>query len=235
MFVVIGILIGLGAGAALAFTALYALAGSMKIDITKDPIGTGKGGKPVYLKDLWPSNNELQKLVDKHVTAKAFKKRYSDVFKGDKFWRSIKVKPTLTYAWDNNSTYVQNPPYFDGMGKTPGALSNVTGARPLGQFGDSITTDHISPAGSIKKDGPAGDYLLEHGVQPKDFNQYGTRRGNHEVMMRGTFANIRIKNQMVPGVEGGFTIHYPSKQRMPMYDARTATPPATSRSSDTFH
>jgi len=196
----------------------YALAGSMKIDITKDPIGTGKNGKPVYLKDIWPSNMEIQKLVDKFVTARAFKKRYADVFKGDKFWRSIKTKPSLTYAWDDKSTYVRNPPYFDGMGKVPGGLSNIEGARPLGQFGDSITTDHISPAGSIKKDSPAGDYLLEHGVQPKDFNQYGTRRGNHEVMMRGTFANIRLKNEMVPGIEGGFTHHFQSDQPEPIYD-----------------
>jgi aconitate hydratase len=197
----------------------YALAGSMKIDITKDPIGIGKGGKPVYLKDLWPSNMEVSKLVDKYVTAKAFKKRYADVFKGDKFWRSIKTKPTLTYSWDDKSTYVRNPPYFDGMGKTPGSIANIEGARPLGQFGDSITTDHISPAGSIKKDSPAGTYLGEHGVEPKDFNQYGTRRGNHEVMMRGTFANIRIRNEMVPGVEGGVTRHLPSGQVMPIYDA----------------
>ncbi|HEY2870529.1 MAG TPA: aconitate hydratase AcnA, partial [Reyranella sp.] len=197
---------------------VYALAGSMKIDITKDPIATGKNGKPVYLKDIWPSNAELQKHVDKFVTAKAFKKRYSDVFKGDKFWRSIKTKPTLTYAWDDKSTYVRNPPYFDGMGKAPGGLSDISGARPLGQFGDSITTDHISPAGSIKKDSPAGDYLLDHGVQPKDFNQYGTRRGNHEVMMRGTFANIRLKNEMVPGIEGGFTHDFRSDQPVPIFD-----------------
>src|SRR5712675_2321916 len=186
----------------------YALAGSMKIDITKDPIGIGKNGKPVYLKDIWPSNMEVQKLVDKFVTVKAFKKRYADVFKGDKFWRSIKTKPSLTYAWDDKSTYVRNPPYFDGMGKTPGALSNIQGARPLGQFGDSITTDR-----------PAGAYLGEHDVEAKDFNQYGTRRGNHEVMMRGTFANIRLKNEMVPGVEGGVTVHYPSRERMSIYDA----------------
>jgi aconitate hydratase len=196
----------------------YALAGSMKIDITKDPLGVGKGGKPVYLKDIWPSNKELQKVVDKYVTAKAFKKRYSDVFKGDKFWRSIKAKPTLTYAWDDKSTYVRNPPYFDGMGKVPGKLSDIAGARPLGQFADSITTDHISPAGSIKKDSPAGKYLEEHGVAAKDFNQYGTRRGNHEVMMRGTFANIRLKNEMVPGIEGGFTHDYRSDEPVPIYD-----------------
>ncbi|MBS0547344.1 MAG: aconitate hydratase AcnA [Proteobacteria bacterium] len=197
---------------------VYALAGSMKIDITKDPIGTGKGGKPVYLKDIWPSNMEVSKTVDKFVTAKAFKKRYADVFKGDKFWRSIKTKPSLTYSWDSKSTYVQNPPYFDGMTMTPGKLSDIQGARPLGQFGDSITTDHISPAGSIKKDSPAGKYLLDHGVEPKDFNQYGTRRGNHEVMMRGTFANIRLKNEMVPGIEGGFSHDYRSDEPVPIYD-----------------
>jgi aconitate hydratase len=197
---------------------IYALAGSMKIDITKDPIGVGKGGKPVYLKDLWPSNMEVSKAVDKFVTTKAFKKRYADVFKGDRFWRSIKTKPSLTYAWDDKSTYVRNPPYFDDMGKTPGSITNITGARPLGQFGDSITTDHISPAGSIRKDSPAGAYLQEEGVAPKDFNQYGTRRGNHEVMMRGTFANIRLKNEMVPGVEGGFTHHWQSDQAEPIYD-----------------
>ena len=197
---------------------VYALAGSMKIDITKDPIGLGKGGKPVYLKDIWPSNMEVSRTVDKFVTAKAFKKRYADVFKGDRFWRSIKTKPSMTYAWDNNSTYVQNPPYFDGMGKTPAGLHDIAGARPLGQFGDSITTDHISPAGSIKKDSPAGAYLSEHGVAAKDFNQYGTRRGNHEVMMRGTFANIRLKNEMVPGVEGGFSHDYRSDEPVPIYD-----------------
>jgi aconitate hydratase len=197
---------------------VYALAGSMKIDITKDPIGLGKGGKPVYLKDIWPSNMEVSKAVDKYVTAKAFKKRYADVFKGDRFWRSIKTKPTMTYAWDNSSTYVQNPPYFEGMGKTPASLHDIAGARPLGQFGDSITTDHISPAGSIKKDSPAGAYLSEHGVEAKDFNQYGTRRGNHEVMMRGTFANIRLKNEMVPGIEGGFTHDFRSDEPVPIYD-----------------
>ncbi|MSP77864.1 MAG: aconitate hydratase AcnA [Rhodospirillaceae bacterium] len=197
---------------------VYALAGSMKIDITKDPIGTGKGGKLVYLKDIWPSNKEVSNAVDKFVTARAFKKRYADVFRGDKFWRSIKTKPTLTYAWDDKSSYVRNPPYFEGMGKVPGKLSDIAGARPLGQFGDSITTDHISPAGSIRKDSPAGTYLGELGIEAKDFNQYGTRRGNHEVMMRGTFANIRLKNEMVPGIEGGFTHHYQSDQPEPIYD-----------------
>ncbi len=197
---------------------IYALAGSMKIDITKDPIGHDKKGKPVYLKDLWPSNMEVAKVVDKCVTAKAFKKRYADVFAGDKFWRSIKTKPSLTYGWDKDSTYVQNPPYFEGMGKTPAKLGDIKGARPIGLFADSITTDHISPAGSIKKDSPAGQYLLDRGVSPADFNQYGTRRGNHEVMMRGTFANIRLKNEMVPGIEGGFSKHYQSDEALPIFD-----------------
>ncbi len=197
---------------------VYALAGSMKIDITKDPIGTGKDGKPVYLKDIWPSNKEIARTVEKHVTAKAFKTRYADVFAGDKFWRSIKVPSSLTYAWDDASTYVRNPPYFDGMDMVPRPVSDIHGARPIGMFGDSITTDHISPAGSIKKDSPAGKYLMEHGVKPQDFNQYGTRRGNHEVMMRGTFANIRLKNEMVNGVEGGYTHHYQSDEALPIYD-----------------
>jgi len=197
---------------------IYALAGSMKIDITKDPIGTGKGGKPVYLKDLWPANKEIARAVEEHVTAKAFKTRYADVFTGDKFWRSVKVPTSLTYNWDDASTYVRNPPYFDGMDQTPRPISNIAGARPIGMFADSITTDHISPAGSIKKDSPAGNYLMEHGVAPADFNQYGTRRGNHEVMMRGTFANIRLKNEMVNGVEGGFTHHYQSDEAQPIYD-----------------
>ncbi|QQS10621.1 MAG: aconitate hydratase AcnA [Rhodospirillales bacterium] len=196
----------------------YAIAGSMKIDIVNDPIGTGKNGKPVYLRDIWPSNAEIAKTVAKHVTAKAFKKRYADVFKGDRFWRSIKVKPTMTFDWDDKSTYVQNPPYFTGIGKVPAPLGDVKDAKMLGLFGDSITTDHISPAGSIKKDSPAGAYLLENGVKPADFNQYGARRGNHEVMMRGTFANIRLKNEMVPGVEGGVTRSYKSDEPQPIYD-----------------
>ncbi|HWA43846.1 MAG TPA: aconitate hydratase AcnA [Hypericibacter adhaerens] len=198
---------------------IYALAGSMKIDITKDPIGTGKGGKKVYLKDLWPTNEEIAKFVKKNVTPTAFKTRYADVFHGDKFWRGIKVAPSLTYGWDNKSTYVQNPPYFEGMTNTVGGFSDIKGARVLALLGDSITTDHISPAGSIKKDSPAGKYLIENGVAVADFNQYGTRRGNHEVMMRGTFANIRIKNEMVPGVEGGVTKYIPTGETMPIYDA----------------
>jgi aconitate hydratase len=199
----------------------YALAGSTQIDITREPLGTGKNGKPVFLKDIWPSNKEIDAFISKNITAKMFKTRYADVFKGDKNWRAVKSVRGETYAWDNASTYVQNPPYFQGMTTTPSAVSNVSNARVLGLFGDKITTDHISPAGSIKAASPAGKYLVENGVKPLDFNQYGTRRGNHEVMMRGTFANIRIKNHMMGpnGREGGFTIHYPSKEEMPIYDA----------------
>ncbi len=197
----------------------YAIAGSMYVDLAKDPLGVDQKGKKVYLKDIWPSNKEIGEFVAKNVTKQIFAKKYADVFKGDANWRKIAVKGGLTYAWDDRSTYVQNPPYFEGMEKRQRPIEDIVDARVLGLFLDSITTDHISPAGSIKEASPAGEYLRDHQVRPKDFNQYGTRRGNHQVMMRGTFANIRIKNQMVPGVEGGVTIHYPSKQRMTMYDA----------------
>jgi aconitate hydratase len=199
----------------------YALAGSTQIDLTTEPLGTDKKGKPVYLKDIWPTNLEIETFVRKNITAKMFKTRYADVFKGDKNWRAVKSSKGETYAWDNASTYIQNPPYFQGMQKTPAPVSDVSKARVLGLFGDKITTDHISPAGSIKAASPAGKYLMDKGVQPMDFNQYGTRRGSHDVMMRGTFANIRIKNHMLGpnGREGGYTIHYPSKEEMPIYDA----------------
>ena len=197
----------------------YALAGSMYVNLTKDPIGTDKKGKPVYLKDIWPTNKEIAKFVAKYVTKKIFAAKYADVFKGDANWRKIAVKGGLTYTWDDRSTYVQNPPYFEGMQRKEVPIEDIEGARVLGLFLDSITTDHISPAGSIKESSPAGTYLRDHQVRPIDFNQYGTRRGNHQVMMRGTFGNIRIKNQMVPGVEGGVTIHYPSKEKMTIYDA----------------
>ena len=197
----------------------YALAGSMYVDMSKDPIGTDQKGKNVFLKDIWPSNKEIAAFVAKNVTKKIFAKKYADVFKGDAHWRKISVKGGLTYDWDDRSTYVQNPPYFEGMKKAPKPLEDILDARVLALLGDSITTDHISPAGSIKEASPAGEYLRDHQVRPKDFNQYGTRRGNHQVMMRGTYGNIRIKNQMVPGVEGGVTVHYPSKQQMPIYDA----------------
>src|SRR5262245_16333200 len=197
----------------------YALAGSMQIDIARAPLGTDKNGRKVYLRDIWPSSREIASVMRKSISRQMFTRKYADVFKGDALWRKIALKGGLTYRWDDPSTYVQNPPYFDGMHKRSQPIEDVVDARILGLFLDSITTDHISPAGSIKEESPAGEYLRDHQVRPRDFNQYGTRRGNHQVMMRGTFANIRIKNQMVPGVEGGYTIHYPSRQRMTIYDA----------------
>jgi aconitate hydratase len=197
----------------------YALAGSMNVDLTREPIGYDKKNNPVFLKDLWPTSAEITEAMRSSITAKMFRDRYAEAFKGDREWRKIKVTGGLTYDWDNKSTYVQHPPYFDGMTLTPDAPEDVSGARVLGLFGDSITTDHISPAGAIKKDSIAGKYLISHGVDMVDFNSYGSRRGNHEVMMRGTFANIRIKNEMVPGVEGGVTVHHPSGKQMPIYDA----------------
>jgi aconitate hydratase len=202
----------------------YALAGSMQIDLTREPLGHEKKGAPVYLADIWPSSQEVYDLVEHTITAKMFKSKYAKVFDGDVNWRKVKAPAGLTYAWDMGSTYVQNPPYFDGMTMEPKPVEDIEKARILGLFLDSITTDHISPAGSIRPSSPAGRYLIEHQVRPADFNQYGTRRGNHEVMMRGTFANIRIKNQMVKDaagavVEGGLTIHYPSGERMAIYEA----------------
>jgi aconitate hydratase len=197
----------------------YAIAGTMQIDLGRAPLGTDQKGRKVYLRDIWPSSREIGEYIRKNVTKQMFTRKYADVFKGDANWRKISVKGALTFPWERKSTYVQNPPYFAGMSRRPEAPTDVIDARILGLFLDSITTDHISPAGSIKVDSPAGKYLVDHKVKPLDFNQYGTRRGNHEVMMRGTFANIRLKNQMVPGVEGGFTVHYPSRQRMTMYDA----------------
>ena len=199
----------------------YALAGSVQMDLTTQPIGTGSDGKDVYLKDIWPSNKEIQTFIRENVTRAMFEEKYADVFKGDAHWQAVDAPKSETYAWDDDSTYVQNPPYFQGMGKKPAAIGDIKGARILGLFGDKITTDHISPAGSIKAASPAGHYLTENGVAVADFNQYGTRRGNHEVMMRGTFANIRIRNHMLGpnGREGGYTIHYPSKEELPIYDA----------------
>jgi aconitate hydratase len=197
----------------------YALAGNMSVDLVRTPIGTDTKGKKVYLREIWPTSREIAGVIRKTITKNVFARKYADVFKGEANWRKIAVKGGLTFAWSDRSTYVQNPPYFEGMEKRPHPIEDIIDARIIGLFLDSITTDHISPAGSIKEESPAGHYLRDRQVRPKDFNQYGTRRGNHEVMMRGTFANIRIKNQMVPGVEGGFTIHYPSRQRMTMYDA----------------
>ncbi|MFH1553664.1 MAG: aconitate hydratase AcnA [Pseudomonadota bacterium] len=197
----------------------YALAGSLQVDLDTEPLGEDKDGKPVYLKDIWPSNKEIAQYIRENVTKKMFKEKYSDVFKGDSHWQKIAIPTGQTYAWEDGSTYVQNPPYFVGISSTPDPVTDIVDARILGLFLDSITTDHISPAGSIKASSPAGVYLVEHQVRPVDFNQYGTRRGNHEVMMRGTFANIRIKNQMVPGVEGGVTLHQPDGAQLPIYDA----------------
>ncbi|HEU5398292.1 MAG TPA: aconitate hydratase AcnA, partial [Gammaproteobacteria bacterium] len=197
----------------------YALAGSADLDLTHEPIGTGKDGKPVHLKDVWPSQKEIQETIAQCLDADMFKKSYGDVFQGDERWRGMQIGTGDIYQWDVKSTYVQNPPYFDGMSKQAPGIPNIKGARCLALFGDSITTDHISPAGAIKKDSPAGKYLIANHVEPADFNSYGSRRGNHEVMMRGTFANTRIKNAMVPGVEGGVTKHLPDGAEMPIYDA----------------
>ncbi|MBR2120054.1 MAG: aconitate hydratase AcnA [Pseudomonadota bacterium] len=202
----------------------YALAGNVNINLATEPLGTGKDGKPVYLKDIWPTSKEINAAIKKFVTSTIFKKKYADVFKGDTNWRKIKTVTSDTYAWNMSSTYVQNPPYFEGMKMEPEPIKDVLDARILAMFGDKITTDHISPAGSIKLTSPAGKYLSEHQVRPADFNQYGTRRGNHEVMMRGTFANIRIKNFMMKGAdgnipEGGLTKHWPDGEQMSIYDA----------------
>ncbi|WEJ58698.1 aconitate hydratase AcnA [Devosia sp. FJ2-5-3] len=199
----------------------YAIAGSLNIDITSEPLGTGSNGQPVYLKDIWPSNHEVAEIVREHVNADMFRKRYSDVFKGDKHWQAITVEGGETYGWNSSSTYVQNPPYFEGLTMEPKPVTDVVSARVLALFLDSITTDHISPAGSFKSTTPAGKYLTERQVAPKDFNSYGARRGSHDVMMRGTFANIRIKNMMLDNVEGGYTLG-PDGSQMAIYDAAMA-------------
>jgi aconitate hydratase len=202
----------------------YALAGSVYKNLETEPLGTGKDGQPVFLKDIWPTNADVEAAVRGAVTQKMFEERYANVFEGDKHWQGIKAGAGRTYEWDTKSTYVANPPYFEGMSMTPAPVTDVRGAHVLALFGDSITTDHISPAGSIKKTSPAGLYLSQHNVPFEEFNSYGARRGNHEVMMRGTFANIRIKNAMVTDeagnvIEGGLTVHHPSGERMAIYDA----------------
>jgi len=202
----------------------HALAGTVAIDLTSEPLGHDKKGHPVFLKDIWPSQEEISEIIDEYVTKKVFKSRYADVFNGDTHWRKVKAPSGETYKWDMGSTYVQNPPYFAGMKMAPEPVQDIENARILALFGDKITTDHISPAGSIKEASPAGQYLLERQVSKADFNQYGTRRGNHEIMMRGTFANIRIKNfilqkdnGLVP--EGGLTKHWPDGSEMPIFEA----------------
>ncbi len=192
----------------------YAIAGSIALDLTLAPIGLDRDGKPVLLREIWPSNAEVRAVIDRVVTPQMFRSRYANVFEGDPRWKEIRTAAGTTYRWDDGSTYVQYPPYFEGMTRTPDPILDIKDARPLAILGDSITTDHISPAGSIKKDSPAGRYLIELQVRPVDFNSYGARRGNHQVMMRGTFANIRIRNEMVPGVEGGVTRHLPSGEVM---------------------
>lgn len=196
----------------------YALSGNMNIDLTKEPLGEDKQGNPVYLKDIWPDSKAIADAVEK-VKTQMFHKEYSAVFDGDETWQSLKIQDTPVYAWQPDSTYIRHPPFFEGMTKTPEAIKDIHQASILAILGDSVTTDHISPAGNIKADSPAGRYLREHGVEPKDFNSYGSRRGNHEVMMRGTFANIRIRNEMVPGIEGGFTKHIPTGETLAIYDA----------------
>jgi aconitate hydratase len=197
----------------------YAIAGTMRLDLTTQALGIGSNGQPVFLKDIWPTNQEVAAMVLSSVTADMFRARYDNVFDGDARWQAIKVEGGATYKWNASSTYVQNPPYFEGMTMTPQPTQDITGARPLAIFGDSITTDHISPAGSIKEASPAGRYLSERQVARAEFNSYGARRGNHEVMMRGTFANIRIRNEMVPGVEGGVTKHIPTGEQLAIFDA----------------
>jgi aconitate hydratase len=197
----------------------YALKGTVRADMVDEPIGNGSNGQPVYLKDIWPSNEEIRELIDAHVHSEMFRRRYADVYRGDERWQKIEIKGGETYGWPAGSTYIQNPPYFTGMTMKAADPADIHHARPLAIFGDSITTDHISPAGAIKPDSPAGRYLLEHQVSRGEFNSYGSRRGNHEVMMRGTFANIRIRNRMLDNVEGGFTRYAPTGETMPIYDA----------------
>ncbi|WP_306209357.1 aconitate hydratase AcnA [Actinoplanes sp. RD1] len=200
----------------------YALAGTMDLDITSEPLGTGSDGKPVYLSDIWPSAQEIDDTIAAAIGASGFSSAYADVFAGDEQWQSLPTPEGSTFAWDGESTYVRKPPYFEGMQPEPSAVSDISGARVLAKLGDSVTTDHISPASSIKPDSPAGKYLAEHGVPRHEFNSYGSRRGNHEVMIRGTFANIRLRNQLVPGVEGGFTVNHLTGDRTTIYDASVA-------------
>ncbi len=197
----------------------YALAGSMNVDLVADPIGAGSDGQPVYLKDIWPSPQEVAEVVGASIGSDMFSASYESVYEGDPRWQQLDIPTGDSYAWDPTSTYVRKPPYFEGMGMTPAPLTDVRAARVLAKLGDSVTTDHISPAGNIRKDGPAGEWLLDGGVQPADFNQFGSRRGNHEVMIRGTFANIRLRNQLAPGTEGGVTRHLPDGELMSIYDA----------------
>jgi aconitate hydratase len=197
----------------------FALAGRIDLDLRCDAIGKGKDGLPVYLADLWPPQREVEETIRKSISSDMFSRSYGEVYHGDDRWRGLPVPKGETYAWEPDSTYIRRAPYFDDMSLHPEPVDDITGARVLAVLGDSVTTDHISPAGSIKKDSPAGKYLIEHGVKPVDFNSYGSRRGNHEVMVRGTFANVRLRNKMVPSLEGGFTRHLPDGQEMTIFDA----------------
>ncbi len=197
----------------------YAIAGTVRIDLAHDPLGEDPAGAPVYLRDIWPSDRDIQAALLGAVTAESFRSVYADVFGGDERWQALEVPGGDRFVWDESSTYIRNPPFFDGLSSSPAPIADITGARVLALLGDSVTTDHISPAGSIQPDSPAGKYLIAHGVQPKEFNSYGARRGNHEVMMRGTFANIRLRNQLAPGTEGGWTRHLPDGAPMAIYDA----------------
>jgi aconitate hydratase len=198
----------------------YALAGRIDIDLTSEPLGTDSNGDPVYLRDIWPTQKEIHQLIEQAVKSEMYQATYAEVFEGDERWHSLATPEGDLYAWDADSTYVQNPPYFEGMSKeAPETVADISGAQVLAVLGDSVTTDHISPAGSIKANSPAGEYLMAHGVEPKDFNSYGSRRGNHEVMMRGTFANVRLRNQLAPGTEGGFTTYLPTGEVTSIFDA----------------
>jgi aconitate hydratase len=197
----------------------FALAGRIDVDLRKDPLGTGKDGKPVFLADVWPTQREVEEAVEHSISSDMFRKSYGEVYEGDAHWRGLPVPKGDTYAWDEHSTYIRRAPYFDEMTRKPETVGDIKNARVLAVLGDSVTTDHISPAGSIKKDSPAGKYLQEHGVRPGDFNSYGSRRGNHEVMVRGTFANVRLRNKMVPNLEGGFTRHLPGGAEMSIFEA----------------
>jgi aconitate hydratase A / 2-methylisocitrate dehydratase len=200
----------------------YALAGTMHADLLREPLGADRDGNPVYLRDIWPTTAEIKQVVEECVVAKMFTNGYADVFAGDEKWRGMQTSSSEMFTWDPASTYVRRPPYFDGMPRQPEPVRDITGARVLAFLGDTVTTDHLSPAGAIKKDSPAGRYLIEHGVAPGDFNSYGARRGNHDVMIRGTFANVRLRNQLVPGVEGGFTRHLPDGEQQSIFDAAMA-------------
>src|SRR5690606_2547960 len=197
----------------------YALAGTVDIDLEKEPIGKDKDGNDVFFKDIWPSAEEVKAEVKKTVTPELFRKEYERVFDDNERWNAIESTDEALYVWDEDSTYIQNPPFFEGLSKDPGEVKPLSGLRVVGKFGDSVTTDHISPAGSIGKDTPAGKYLQEKGVSPRAFNSYGSRRGNDRVMTRGTFANIRIRNQIAPGTEGGWTTYWPTGEVMSIYDA----------------